>query len=426
MRIRYNIQTDEILFLDRTNYKVIHNLNDKIIEVGTKQLPINLHEVFNIAETLMRKNDKILKSFVQSNSVTPSVFNINNNNIIENNIIEHDIYTRCHNFDCDIMEMLKEKAKGNLVDLHFFPVRNNNIDETCLRYNLRNSLFIMLQMERALQWLIGYNLNCQYIIEDCDVEATLWKVANIITNNQSIKSKLIKELMDYYKNVMDKLYIASHYNDYMWNINLFIGRDTFLKDITNFEHYDRNKYVNVYLYGDKRFYNWKSITHRVNDSICLYVPPEQRMMLKRIKNSMTGHQFHKYMESLIGKWFDLTGKNWTNLRQYMKRVNDYTLNNSMTVEVCKVAIQDFFEKLGKLCYEDWKLNNEEEEMPIKKELKEIIEEIDQPEPVIDANEPVVVETNVPHEEGLNYVPVNDWKNTVLNVDTNDPDFFNKL
>lgn len=433
MLIRYDIQTDDILFINRNNYKVIHNTYDNIRDVGTKLLPINLHEVFNIADKLLRSNNNALKSFMQSNSVTPSVYNIINNNIIEYNNKEHDIYTRCHNFNSDLKEMLKCKAQGELVDIHFFPVRNHKADDDYVRYNLRNALFTMIQMERALQWLIGYNMNCQYIIQDSDVEATLWKVANIICTDQQIKHKQVYEALDYYKNVMDKSYIASKFRDYMWNVNMFIGKDTFLKDITNFEHYDRNKYVNVYLYGDKKLYNWKSIKHRVNDSLCLFVPTEHRMMLKRVKNSMTGHQFHEYLKSLIGQWFDLEGKNWTNLRQYMKRIDDSSLDSSMNVDVCKVALKDFFNYIGNLCYNNWEEVNEE--MPVKN--NNLIAELTQQQSenndvsgqelsVIDVPVADVVIPNKPDDTGLNYIERPDWRNDDCPFDTEDPDFFKKL
>jgi hypothetical protein len=156
-------------------------------------------------------------------------------------------------------------------------------------------------------------------------------------------------------------------------------------------------------------------------------------MLKRVKNSMTGHQFHEYLKSLIGKWFDLEGKNWTNLRQYMKRIDDSSLDSSMTVDVCKVALKDFFNYIGDLCYNNWEEVNEE--MPVKN--NNLIAELTQQQsdnndvsgqelPVIDAPVSDVVLSNKPDDTGLNYIERPDWRNDDCPFDTEDPDFFKKL
>lgn len=344
MLIRFNSNSDSVEFVTRFNYK----LSDTIRNVGKKCLPINLQDVF-------RKGYKIVSnSFVHSSNCNSYCIYYNNNNNIEDyNIFNNNnIYNNCYKLTIDT---LKERAKGELVDLHYFPIKykgsNLTTEESYVRYNLKNALFVMVQMEQSLQWLIGYNRNVQFIIEKCDIELTLNTVANKLTDNEQIKSKIVDEMLEYYTNVMDVKYIASHYKDYMWNVNLFIGKERFIKDMIGYESYNRNEYIGVYVYGDSKLCKWSSITHKLDDSIHLFVAPEQRMMLKRIQSSMKGkhNQFKNYLNDLLGKWFNID-EHWDKLRIMINRIDDSQLDSRITPDMCKIACEEFFNELGELCY----------------------------------------------------------------------------
>lgn len=343
MIIRFNSNSDSVEFVTRFNYKV----TDTIINVGKKCLPINLQDVF-------RKGYKIVSnSFVHSSNCHSYCIDYTNNNIEDSNIFNNtNIYNNCDKLTIDT---LKERAKGELVDLHYFPIKykgsNLTTEESYVRYNLKNALFVMVQMEQSLQWLVGYNRNIQFIIEKCDIELTLNSVVNKLTDNEQIKSKIVDEMLEYYTNVMDVKYIASHYKDYMWNVNLFIGKERFIKDMIGYESYNRNEYIGVYLYGDSKLCKWSSITHKLDDSIHLFVAPEQRMMLKRIQSSMKGkhNQFKNYLKDLLGKWFNID-EHWDNLRKIINRIDDSQLDSRITPDMCKIACEEFFNELGELCY----------------------------------------------------------------------------
>ena len=343
MKVRFNSNSDSVEFVTRFNYK----LTDTIINVGKKCLPINLQDVF-------RKGYKIQsKSFVHSSNCNSYCIDYNNNNIEDSNIFNNNnIYNNCYKLTIDD---LKERAKGELVDLHYFPIKykgsNLTTEESYVRYNLKNALFVMVQMEQSLQWLVGYNRNIQFIIEKCDIELTLNTVANKLTDNEQIKSKIVDEMLEYYTNVMDVKYIASHYKDCMWNVNLFIGKERFIKDMIGYESYNRNEYIGVYLYGDSKLCKWSSITHKLDDSIHLFVAPEQRMMLKRIQSSMNGkhNQFKNYLKDLLGKWFNID-EHWNKLRIMINRIDDSQLDSRITPDMCKIACEEFFNELGELCY----------------------------------------------------------------------------
>lgn len=401
MIIRFNSNSYIVEFVTRFNYKV----TDTIINVGKKCLPINLQDVF-------RKGYKIVSnSFVHSSNRDSCCIDYYNNNIECYNIFNNNIYTNCPDLTID---KLKERAKGELVDLHYFPIKykgsNLTTEESYVRHNLKNALFVMVQMEQSLQWLIGYNRNIQFIIEKCDIELTLNTVANKLTDNEQIKSKIVDEMLEYYTNVMDVKYIASHYKDYMWNVNLFIGKERFIKDMIGYESYNRNEYIGVYLYGDSKLCKWSSITHKLDDSIHLFVAPEQRMMLKRIQSSMNGkhNQFKNYLNDLLGKWFNID-EHWDNLKRMINRIDDSKLDSRITPDMCKIACEEFFNELGELCYNITEVNNEEVEiMPIKKELSEITKEIPQSCPVID-----VQSTNTPNTITTISEPNNGYNEPVL-------------
>ena len=341
MIIRFDIEAKEIEVVSRYELRV--KKENKIVDVGAKTLPINLGDVFNKANSFC--HSKFCDTFCIDNQ---------DYNIINSyNISNGNLYNKCHKNNYGVEE-LKEKAKGELVDIHFFPIMyknsNENKERAYVDYNLRNALIAMLEMEQSLQWLVGYNENVQFVVEDRDVEKTLWSVANRLSHNSSIKKEAIETVMAVYHNI-DGKYVASKFQDYMWNVDHFIGKERFLKDITNYETYDKSKFVGVYAYGEKRMDSWTSVHHRCDDDLCLFVDNDTKMMLKRIKNSMTGQKFHSFLKELIGEWFDLDDKKiWAAIRQNMKRIDDSKLDPMFDVGVCTMGVKDYFEKLGSLCY----------------------------------------------------------------------------
>lgn len=339
MIIHYNTNEREIAIVNRFDLRLVSNKVERYIDVGAKTLPINLDDVFNKGLTIC-----------QSNFVTSSVY-INNNNNIEknNNILYNDIYTTCHKNTITI-EDLKNKAKNNLIDVHYFPVKytkkNENKENAYLDYNLRWTLIAMLEMEQALQWLVGYNENVQFIVENRDIEKTLWSVANRISNNEYMKKMAIRTIMEIYE-TLDAKYIASKFQDFWWNIDWFIGKNRYLQHVTHFETLEKNRFVGVYIYGSKREDSWRNITHRLDDSVCLFIDNQTKMMLKRIKDSMSGQKFHDYLKEMIGNWFDLDNKQiWAAIRQNMHRISDSKLDKMYDVETCKLYVKQYFDNMS--------------------------------------------------------------------------------
>lgn len=343
MKIQYTTKEPR---LDKNNKPT----SIETVDLGAKVLPINLGDAMNKA-----------LSFCDSDFVTSSVYISKNNNIEKNNNIKSgNIYTKCHKNTITIEE-LKKKAQGNLIDLHFFPIKYKGDDkkseESYVDYNLRKALIVMIEMEKSMEWLVGYN-EASFIIEYKDIKKTLNTVAHRLTNDSLIIQKVVENVMDVYTN-LDVEYIKSKYNDFWWNVDFFIGTNRFIKNITNYETYDKNQYIGVYVYGDKREDAWRNVTHKLDNSLCLFMDNTTKMMLKRVKNTMTGQQFHKYLNDLIGKWFDLSGSNWTNIRQNMKRIDDSSLDEHWEADICKIQLKDYFKNLGDIMYDGVVVNNEE-------------------------------------------------------------------
>ena len=252
-----------------------------------------------------------------------------------------------------LKEYFKNKAKGNLVDLHYFPVRYKGSDkkeeDSYVAYNLNRSLYVMLQMEKALEWLIGYN-EAEFIVETKDIRYTLEHIAHRLTSDESIINKQVQIAMDEY-NSLDKEYIASRFQDYWFNIEMFIGKERWINRLVHYDTYDKDKFIGVYLYGDNREDAWRNVTHRLDNSVCLFFDNKHKMMLKRIKNTMTGQQFHKYMKELVGKWFDVDGNNWTNILKNVSRVDDSTLIPEYVPDICKLELNKWMEDLNYLAYD---------------------------------------------------------------------------
>lgn len=84
---------------------------------------------------------------------------------------------------------------------------------------------------------------------------------------------------------------------------------------------------------------------------------------------MDGRYLHKFLEEVIGKYYDLENNstNWSRIMTYMGRVKD-TLSTYYDLEGCKNVVKDYFNGLFSLCYVE-----EEEESPVINE--EVIEPV---------------------------------------------------
>lgn len=102
---------------------------------------------------------------------------------------------------------------------------------------------------------------------------------------------------------------------------------------------------------------------------------------------MDGRYLHKFLEEVIGKYYDLENNsvNWNRIKTYMGRVKD-TLPTCYDLEGCKNVVKNYFNGLFSLCY-----------------VEEPMEECDE-EPVI--NEEVFEPMKEPVEENIQDIPVN--------------------
>lgn len=78
---------------------------------------------------------------------------------------------------------------------------------------------------------------------------------------------------------------------------------------------------------------------------------------------MDGRYLHKFLEEVIGKYYDLgnNSTNWSRIMTYMGRVKD-TLPTYYDLEGCKNVVKDYFNGLFSLCYVEECV--EEEESPV--------------------------------------------------------------
>ena len=106
---------------------------------------------------------------------------------------------------------------------------------------------------------------------------------------------------------------------------------------------------------------------------------------------MDGRYLHKFLEEVIGKYYDLGNNctNWSRIMTYMGRVKD-TLPTCYDLEGCKNVVKNYFNGLFSLCYVE-----EPDEEPIE-ELPVVINE--------EVIEPVKEEPTV--EEIIQVIPVN--------------------
>lgn len=348
MLIKFDTLTNRIVTIDRMNLSIEEMNDNHIVDVGSKILPMNIQDVFNKATNMLLNDEEMLSNF-----------NKNNNSNCSSAL--------------DIKNTLSNMAKGEYVDIHFFPVmykgNNKNKEKAYVEYNLRKSLVAIIEMEQTLQELVGYNTNIQYMIEIDDIKATLTYIGNRLSND----SDIVEEMVDNIVNDIDLKFLLTYADDnkdYIANIKYFIGMDRFLMDKVGFETYNRNEYVQVYIYGGERTDSWTSIKDK-NDNLNLFVTPEIKKCLKRIQSLESGRYLHKFLEEVIGKYYDLSSKstNWNRIKTYMGRIND-TLPTYYDLVSCKTLVKNYFNGLFSLCYVESSIEPELE--VVQEQVEEII------------------------------------------------------
>lgn len=90
---------------------------------------------------------------------------------------------------------------------------------------------------------------------------------------------------------------------------------------------------------------------------------------------MDGRYLHKFLEEVIGKYYDLgnNSTNWNRIKTYMGRVKD-TLPTYYDLEGCKNAVKNYFNGLFSLCYVEEPMEECDEEPVINEEVFEPMEE----------------------------------------------------
>lgn len=103
---------------------------------------------------------------------------------------------------------------------------------------------------------------------------------------------------------------------------------------------------------------------------------------------MDGRYLHKFLEEVIGKYYDLGNNsvNWNRIKTYMGRVKD-TLPTCYDLEGCKIAVKNYFNGLFSLCYVEEPDEEPIEELPIVIN-EEVIEPVKE-EPTVEENIQVI-------------------------------------
>lgn len=328
MLIKFDTLTNRIVTIDRMNLDIEEMNDNHIVDVGSKILPMNIQDVFNKATNMLLKDEEMLANFNKNNK------------------------SNCTSAE-EIKTTLSNMAKGEYVDIHFFPVmykgNNKNKEKAYVEYNLRKALIAVIEMEQTLQELVGYNTNIQYMIESDDMKATLTYIGNRLSKDSDLVEDKVEEII----NTIDMNFLltyAEDNKDYIANVKYFIGMDRFLMDRVGFETYNRNEYVQVYIYGGERTDSWTSIKDK-NDNLNLFVTPEIKKCLKRIQSLESGRYLHKFLEEIIGNYYDLSNKstNWNRIKTYMGRIND-TLPTYYDLVSCETLVKNYFNGLFSLCY----------------------------------------------------------------------------
>lgn len=377
--------------------------------LGAKVLPTNLNDCLKKAAYFIANNPNDFSN----SEFCDNICIIYNNNIDKenkNNYNNVDYTNNVTKILCD----LKKKAQHELLDIHFFPVKysskNENKEMAYVQYNLNNALYSMMVNFENWKWLVNSEY-ATFEIETCDVEKTLWFVANALSSNPRIKEACVNTTLNLYIN-NDLSFIAEDFRNFEKVMNWFDNMDKYIADRINFDKIDTNKILMVYVYGEKD-YGWREIVHK-NGEMCLYFTPTVKKYLKRINKSMSGQKFHKYLNELLGKWFTLEGKAWDCFRQNMSRTVD-DLDERIGANACQMMVEQYVKGMAR--FYDVELVNEE----VSNEAI-VNEEIEIP---VENNVVFVRETYEEAQKALEEKRKNEWKDIVI-PDTNDPDFWSKL
>lgn len=323
--------------------KIIYNefKNKQVIELGAKIIPTNLNDCLKKASNFIASN---LDDFCNSEFCDNICIINSNNNIKENNNYNNNVdYT---NNVTKILCAMKKKAQHELLDIHFFPIKyssqNENKEISYVQYNLNNALYSMLVNFENWKWLVNAT-HCEFEIETCDVEKTLWFVANALSSNTKIKEICVAKSLNLYIN-NDWSFVSQNFRNFENVMNWYDNMDKYIADRINFDKIDTNKTLMVYVYGEKD-YGWRDIVHK-NGEMCLYFTPIVKKYLKRINKSMTGQKFHKYVNELLGKWFILEGKAWDCFRQNMSRTID-DLDERIGVNACQMMVEQYIKGMAR-------------------------------------------------------------------------------
>ncbi len=390
--------------------KIVYNeyTNTITTNIGAKVLPTNLNDCLKKAAYFIANNSN---DFIHSEFCDNTCIIYNNNNIenSKNNYNNVDYTNNVTKILCD----LKKKAQHELLDIHFFPIKysskNENKEMAYVQYNLNNALYSMMVNFENWKWLVN-NEYATFEIETCDVEKTLWFVANALSSNPRIKETCVNTTLNLYIN-NDLSFIAEDFRNFEKVMNWFDNMDKYIADRINFDKIDTNKTVMVYVYGEKD-YGWREIVHK-NGEMCLYFTPTVKKYLKRINKSMSGQKFHKYLNELLGKWFVLEGKAWDCFRQNMSRTID-DLDERIGANACQMMVEQYVNGMAR--FYDVELVNEEvsNEAIVNEEIETPVE-----------NVVFVRETYEEAQKALEEKRKNEWKDIEI-PDVNDPDFWSKL
>lgn len=387
--------------------KIVYNeyTNTITTNLGAKVLPTNLNDCLKKAAYFIANNP---------NDFSNSEF-CDNTCIIYNNNIDKENKNNYNNVDytnnvTKILCDLKKKAQHELLDIHFFPVKysskNENKEMAYVQYNLNNALYSMMVNFENWKWLVNSEY-ATFEIETCDVEKTLWFVANALSSNPRIKEDCVNTTLNLYIN-NDLSFIAEDFRNFEKVMNWFDNMDKYIADRINFDKIDTNKTLMVYVYGEKD-YGWREIVHK-NGEMCLYFTPTVKKYLKRINKSMSGQKFHKYVNELLGKWFTLEGKAWDCFRQNMSRTVD-DLDERIGANACQMMVEQYVNGMARF-YDVEMINEEVSNEAI------VVEEPQN-------NVVFVRETYEEAQKALEEKRKNEWKDIEI-PDTNDPDFWSKL
>ena len=315
-------------------------------DLGAKILPTNLNEAIKRAYyTLNNFNSS-------SNLDTSGIISINNNiredsyKIFNNSILYHK---------CPEITLLQDKAKElMLVDIHWFPVvykGERKKLKNYLKYNLNTALISMVVNTQNYIKLIDLSSNVKLTITRSDISATLNHLAKVMSKNFKNVEDIVNEAVQSVLNVFDNdtdfvSFYTKNYNNWATLTNIIIGMDNYIADKIGYNHINYNEITPVRVYGAEKDEAFTSIKLNNCDEICLYITPDIKKMLKRIKSSMSGQKFHKYINELLSKWFTIEDKAWSALNKGISRVND-DLEEMYTVESCKVIVSNYFDGMAR-------------------------------------------------------------------------------